>query len=208
MLFKILPKFNITQEEAIKGGLTAPMPGKVVEIKIKKGSNIKKGDTLVILEAMKMEHKVLAPDNGKIKEVLIKENDQVYFLSAEKNIDSILKEMRDQTVDSSRIMIVGGGMIGSSLASSLENKYKVKVLETSLERCEMLSKDLNKAIEYIKSLTIKKNKLKNNKVLYGGSVNPKNIKNLSKIGSIDGFLIGGASQKSKNFIDIIKKTIN
>ena len=38
---------------------------------------IKKGDTLVILEAMKMEHKVLAPDNGKIKEVLIKENDQV-----------------------------------------------------------------------------------------------------------------------------------
>ena len=53
------------------------MPGKVVEKKIKKGSNIKKGDTLVILEAMKMEHKVLAPDNGKIKEVLIKENDQV-----------------------------------------------------------------------------------------------------------------------------------
>ena len=77
LLFKILPKFNITQEEAIKGGLTAPMPGKVVEIMIKKGSNIKKGDTLLILEAMKMEHKVLAPDNGKIKEVLIKENDQV-----------------------------------------------------------------------------------------------------------------------------------
>ncbi len=77
LLFKILPKFNISQEEVIKGGLTAPMPGKVVEIKIKKGSNIKKGDTLVILEAMKMEHKVLAPDNGKIKEVLIKENDQV-----------------------------------------------------------------------------------------------------------------------------------
>ena len=77
LLFKILPKFNISQEEVIKGGLTAPMPGKVVEIKIKKGSNIKKGDTLVILEAKKMEHKVLAPDNGKIKEVLIKENDQV-----------------------------------------------------------------------------------------------------------------------------------
>ena len=48
-----------------------------MEIKVKKGSSIKKGDTLVILEAMKMEHKVLAPDNGKIKEVLIKENEQV-----------------------------------------------------------------------------------------------------------------------------------
>ena len=77
LLFNILPKFNIVQEEVIKGGLVAPMPGKVVEIKVKKGSNIKKGDTLVILEAMKMEHKVLAPDNGKIKEVLIKENEQV-----------------------------------------------------------------------------------------------------------------------------------
>ena len=77
LLFKILPKFNIAQEEVVKGGLVAPMPGKVVEIKVKKGSSIKKGDTLVILEAMKMEHKVLAPDNGKIKEVLIKENEQV-----------------------------------------------------------------------------------------------------------------------------------
>ena len=77
LLFNILPKFNIAQEEVIKGGLVAPMPGKVVEIKVKKGSNIKKGDTLVILEAMKMEHKVLAPDNGKVKEVLIKENEQV-----------------------------------------------------------------------------------------------------------------------------------
>ena len=81
LLFNILPKFNIAQEEVIKGGLVAPMPGKVVEIKVKKGSNIKKGDTLVILEAMKMEHKVLAPDNGKVKEVLIKENEQVENLS-------------------------------------------------------------------------------------------------------------------------------
>ena len=77
LLFDVLPKFNIAREEVIKGGLVAPMPGKVVEIKVKKGSNIKKGDTLVILEAMKMEHKVLAPDNGKVKEVLIKENEQV-----------------------------------------------------------------------------------------------------------------------------------
>jgi len=42
LLFKILPKFNIAQEEVIKGGLIAPMPGKVVEIKVKKGTSIKK----------------------------------------------------------------------------------------------------------------------------------------------------------------------
>ena len=41
-------------------------------------------------------------------------------------------------------------------------------------------------------------------VLYGGSVNSKNIRNFSSNQEIDGFLIGGASQSSKKFIDIIK----
>ena len=46
------------------------------------------------------------------------------------------------------------------------------------------------------------------KVLYGGSVNTKNIKDLKKISTIDGFLIGGDSRNPKKFIDIIKKTYN
>ena len=51
-----------------------------------------------------------------------------------------------------------------------------------------------------------KKKVRNIKVLYGGSVNPKNINELKLIKNIDGFLIGGASQDAKKFIDIIKKT--
>ena len=54
---------------------------------------------------------------------------------------------------------------------------------------------------------IKKNQ-KKTKVLYGGSVNPKNIRVLKNINNIDGFLIGGASQNPNKFIDIIKKTYN
>jgi len=54
---------------------------------------------------------------------------------------------------------------------------------------------------------IKKN-YRNYKVLYGGSVSPKNIKELKSIKNIDGYLIGGASQDYKKFIDIIKKTYN
>ena len=42
------------------------------------------------------------------------------------------------------------------------------------------------------------------KVLYGGSVNDKSIRLFSPISEIDGFLIGGASQSSKKFIDIIR----
>ena len=64
------------------------------------------------------------------------------------------------------------------------------------------SKDLFKTVEFIKS----KFKDKLPKVLYGGSVNPQNIKNLREINNIDGFLIGGASQNTKKFIDIVKKT--
>ena len=63
------------------------------------------------------------------------------------------------------------------------------------------SRDLFDTINFLK-------KIRKNKVLYGGSVNPKNIDELKLINNIDGFLIGGASQDSKKFIDIIKKTYN
>ena len=65
------------------------------------------------------------------------------------------------------------------------------------------SEDLFKTINFIKS-KIKKSV----KVLYGGSVNDKNITELKTMNNIDGYLIGGASQNSKKFIDIIKKTYN
>ena len=62
--------------------------------------------------------------------------------------------------------------------------------------------DLLKTVNFIKK------KIKKNKVLYGGSVNPKNASLLKSIDNLDGFLIGGASQDSNKFIDIIKKTYN
>ena len=68
--------------------------------------------------------------------------------------------------------------------------------------------DLQKQIEKIKLYLSKIFKKKDIRVLYGGSVNPKNIKSLKKIYEINGFLIGAASQNSKKFIDIINKTIN
>ena len=65
-----------------------------------------------------------------------------------------------------------------------------------------------KSSELLKTIDFIKDKARNNKVLYGGSVNSKNIRELKLIRSIDGFLIGGASQEAKKFIDIIKKTYN
>ena len=45
------------------------MPGKVLEVKIAAGQDVKRGDALVVLEAMKMEHTLTAPRDGKIYEV-------------------------------------------------------------------------------------------------------------------------------------------
>jgi triosephosphate isomerase len=66
------------------------------------------------------------------------------------------------------------------------------------------SEDLSKSVLFIKNKFNKKSP----KILYGGSVNGNNIAQLKDIKSLDGFLIGGASQNSKKFIDIIKKTFN
>ena len=62
--------------------------------------------------------------------------------------------------------------------------------------------------ELLQTITSIKRIKRNFKVLYGGSVNPKNINELKSINNIDGFLIGGASQDPNKFIDIIKKTYN
>ena len=62
--------------------------------------------------------------------------------------------------------------------------------------------------ELFDTINFIKKKIINQKILYGGSVNSNNISLLKSINNIDGFLIGGASQDSKKFIDIIKKTFN
>jgi propionyl-CoA carboxylase alpha chain len=77
ILFKILPRFKSIGQETRDGGLIAPMPGKVIDLKVKVGSKINKGDTLVVLEAMKMEHTVKAVEDGVIDELFVSQNDQV-----------------------------------------------------------------------------------------------------------------------------------
>jgi 3-methylcrotonyl-CoA carboxylase alpha subunit len=60
-----------------KGGLTAPMPGKVVSFAVKVGDKVKAGQTLAVMEAMKMEHTIAAPKDGVVKELLYAPGDQI-----------------------------------------------------------------------------------------------------------------------------------
>ena len=77
VMLQLKPRSKMPGTEVTIGGLIAPMPGKVIDVKVKKGKKVKAGDTLVILEAMKMEHSIKASEDGTVSELLISVNDQV-----------------------------------------------------------------------------------------------------------------------------------
>src|SRR5690606_28061628 len=52
---------SIDEGGAEQGGLTAPMPGKIIALSVKAGDKVKSGDALLVMEAMKMEHTIHAP---------------------------------------------------------------------------------------------------------------------------------------------------
>jgi len=57
--------------------VTAPMPGKVLQLKVSEGDSVKNGDTLLILEAMKMENEIIANASGNVKKINVAANDMV-----------------------------------------------------------------------------------------------------------------------------------
>jgi len=59
------------------GNVKAPLPGVILDVKIKEGDEVKEGDLLLILEAMKMESEIAASVNGKIKKVNVKVGESV-----------------------------------------------------------------------------------------------------------------------------------
>ncbi len=67
MLSKHQPNYDLCEDK--KGQLTAPMPGSVVSILCKEQEAIEKGQTLMIIEAMKMEHNIIAPKSGTISKI-------------------------------------------------------------------------------------------------------------------------------------------
>jgi len=79
-VFKVKP-IELTGAKKTKkkeeGDLSSPISGKIVSIKTKVGASVKKGDVLMIIEAMKMEYLIRAPYDGKVKKINFKENDQI-----------------------------------------------------------------------------------------------------------------------------------
>lgn len=57
--------------------VNAPMPGNILDVRVKPGDSVKAGDTLLILEAMKMENEISAPQDGTIASVDVRKGDVV-----------------------------------------------------------------------------------------------------------------------------------
>jgi len=57
--------------------VTAPMAGKVIEVKVKVGDSVNENDEILILEAMKMEMPIVAPASGKVSEIKCQKGDSV-----------------------------------------------------------------------------------------------------------------------------------
>jgi propionyl-CoA carboxylase alpha chain len=74
---QVEPRFPLPPSEAAGGGLLAPMPGTVVSVDTAAGGEVRAGQVLVVLEAMKMEHHVVAAEAGTVAEISVRVGDQV-----------------------------------------------------------------------------------------------------------------------------------
>jgi propionyl-CoA carboxylase alpha chain len=71
VVFRLVPRFVVPGREQAAGGLNAPMPGRVIEVRVEEGEAVVAGQVLMILEAMKMEHRISAPSPGVVARVLV-----------------------------------------------------------------------------------------------------------------------------------------
>ncbi len=81
-VYKVVPveltgRKKTTEQESGKSDLDSPISGKIVSIKVKKGQQVKRGDILIIIEAMKMEYLIRAPYDGIISTIHFNEKDQI-----------------------------------------------------------------------------------------------------------------------------------
>ncbi|MFI4937367.1 MAG: Trk system potassium transporter TrkA [Candidatus Berkiellales bacterium] len=79
-------------------------------------------------------------------DTIIEPDDEVFFLATPSHIDAVMSELRQLDQPYKRVIIAGGGNIGAKLAQALENQFHVKVIEQSLERTQIISAELNRAV--------------------------------------------------------------
>ncbi|MGA7834005.1 MAG: biotin carboxylase N-terminal domain-containing protein [Acidimicrobiales bacterium] len=75
--FVIIPRFEVRGSQLAPGGLNAPMPGLILDVRVAPNQHVLAGETLVVMEAMKMEHVITAPCDGTVSAVFVAKDEQV-----------------------------------------------------------------------------------------------------------------------------------
>ena len=94
------------------------------------------------MAAMFRRGKAIIPEGDTVIEV----DDEIFFVAATKNISSVMAALRELDRPCKRIMIAGGGNIGTRLAKNLEKKYHVKLIEHNVARTEVISEIVDNTI--------------------------------------------------------------
>ena len=79
-------------------------------------------------------------------DTIIEVDDEVFFLAASKHIRAVMSEMRKTEKPVKRVILAGGGNIGTRLAAAIENQYQVKIIERDEDCAKRLSENLNKTM--------------------------------------------------------------
>ncbi|MBS0527640.1 MAG: acetyl/propionyl/methylcrotonyl-CoA carboxylase subunit alpha [Proteobacteria bacterium] len=77
---RLVDPLDVTQYESVAtgdGSVRSPLPGKIIDLRVKPGDTVSRGQPLLVLEAMKMEHTLAAPADGKVKSVRYAVGEQV-----------------------------------------------------------------------------------------------------------------------------------
>jgi propionyl-CoA carboxylase alpha chain len=77
LAFSERPRFTLPGTEETAGGFVAQMPGKVIDLRVVVGDRVRAGDTVLVLEGMKMEHPMRATEDGVVTDVRVVEGEQV-----------------------------------------------------------------------------------------------------------------------------------
>ena len=128
---------GLVQLVAVKAYYGGPMVGQQLQ-EIRK--HMPKVDTRVAA-IFRRDHAII-PEGDTVVEA----DDEVFFIAAKKNIRAVMSELRRVDSPYKRVMIAGGGNIGSRLAEALDGHYQLKVIEKSYSRCRELSESLKHAI--------------------------------------------------------------
>ncbi|KXX65073.1 Trk system potassium transporter TrkA [Marichromatium gracile] len=92
--------------------------------------------------AIYRQDRAIQPEGDTVIEV----DDEVFFVAAPEHIRAVMGELRRLDKTYRRMIIAGGGNIGTRLAGALERSFRVKIIERDLKRCKHIAEDLEKTI--------------------------------------------------------------